>query len=139
VLKDTIAVCSRSFSKNKILRAELLSKYANVKFNDAGLELHGDALISFLQGQEKAIVALEKIDHYVLSALPNLKVISKYGVGLDMIDMDAMRTFKIRLGWEGGVNRRSVSELVIAFAITLLRQLNICNKEVVSGVFRQRV
>ena len=85
---DLIAVCSRSFSKNSILRAELQSKYKNVKFNDEGLELKGDTLIHFLNGYEKAIVALEKIDEQILKHLPNLKVISKYVVGLDMIDFE---------------------------------------------------
>jgi lactate dehydrogenase-like 2-hydroxyacid dehydrogenase len=40
-----------------------------------------------------------------------------------MIDMRAMKKFDIRLGWTGGVNRRSVSELVLAFAIALLRHV----------------
>ena len=137
--QEPIAVCSRSFSKNPILRSELLAQYMNVKFNDDGLELKGDALVNFLMGQKKAIIALEKIDADTLSQLPQLEVIAKYGVGLDMIDMDAMRLYKKRLGWEAGVNRRSVSELVIALAITLLRQLHVCNQEVLSGIFRQRV
>ena len=117
---DKIAVCSRSFSLNPVLREELLQKYKHVHFNDAGAKLEGDTLVDFLRGHDKAITALERLDESVLSALPELKVISKYGVGLDMIDMEAMRTHNKRLGWTGGVNRRSVSELVISFAIAIL-------------------
>ncbi len=138
-MKNSIAVCSRSFSKNIILRNELLALFPNVTFNDDGLELSGDSLIQFLKGHEKAIIALEKIDFNILFNLPDLKVISKYGVGLDMLDLDALRKFGIRLGWEGGVNKRSVAELVIGFAIILLRQLDICNTEVRSGIFKQKV
>ena len=112
---EKVAVCSRSFSKNAVLRAELLARYAQVTFNDAGLKLAGDSLVEFLSGHEKAITALEMIDDYVLSRLPELQVIGKYGVGLDMIDLNAMRRHGKRLGWTGGVNRRSVSELVISF------------------------
>ncbi len=88
--KDKVAVCSRSFSKNKALRRELLDRYKNVTFNDDGLQLQGDTLIKFLKGHQKAISALEIIDDYVLSQLPELNVISKYGVGKDMIDINAM-------------------------------------------------
>ncbi len=134
-----VAVCSRSFSHNPILRAELLARYPQVTFNDAGLQLKGDRLIEFLRGHDKAITALENIDESVLSRLPELKVISKYGVGLDMIDMAAMRAHGTRLGRTGGVNRRSVSELVISFAIAMLRHVPAAHREVLSGTWRQHV
>jgi phosphoglycerate dehydrogenase-like enzyme len=56
-----------------------------------------------------------------------------------MIDLAAMRAHGKRLGWTGGVNRRSVSELVISFAIAMLRHVPAANREVLSGVWRQHV
>lgn len=134
-----VAVCSRSFSHNPVLRAELLERYQQVAFNDAGLKLNGDNLVKFLKGHDKAIVALETINESVLVRLPKLQVISKYGVGLDMIDLAAMRAFGKRLGWTGGVNRRSVSELVIAFIISMLRHIPMACHEVSSGTWHQHV
>jgi len=134
-----VAVCSRSFSNNRVLRELLLSRYRNVTFNDKGVSLNGDSLVEFLRGHEKAITALEVIDDSILSQLPELKIIGKYGVGLDMIDMDAMRRHGKCLGWTGGVNRRSVSELVISFAIALLRHVPAAHREVLSGTWRQHV
>jgi phosphoglycerate dehydrogenase-like enzyme len=131
--KTKVAVCSRSFSNNPLLRTELLNKYAQVTFNDTGKVLHNEELITFLSGHDKAIVALEKVDAYVLSKLPELNVISKYGVGLDSLDILAMRKYGKRLGWTGGVNRRSVSELVIAFAISMLRHIPVANAGVREG------
>ena len=136
---EKIAVCSRSFSKNQVLRRELLDRYKNVTFNDDGLQLQGDTLIKFLRGHQKAITALEIIDDYVLSQLPELNVISKYGVGTDMIDMIAIGKYGKKFGWTGGVNRRSVSELVISFAIALLRHVPASHREVLSGTWRQHV
>lgn len=137
--EDSVAVCSRSFSKNPVLREELLNRYAKVTFNDDGEQLEGVGLIRFLSGHDKAITALETLSEEVLLQLPQLKVISKYGVGLDMIDRGAMRKSGKHLGWTAGVNRRSVSELVIAFAIALLRHLPAANREVLSGTWRQHV
>ena len=136
---DRVAVCSRSFSRNPILRTELLSRYANVTFNDAGGSLAGNELVAFLRNQDKAIIGLECIDDTILAQLPQLKVIGKYGVGLDMIDMAAMQRHGKRLGWTGGVNRRSVSEMVIAFAIAMLRHFTAAQREVLGGSWRQHV
>ena len=136
---DKVAVCSRSFSRNPILRAELLSRYKNVTFNDDGISLGGDGLVKFLLNHQKAIVALETIDDVVLSKLPQLKIISKYGVGLDSLNIEAISKYNIKLGWKGGVNRRSVSELVISFAIAMLRKIPIASKEVIDGKWNQHI
>jgi len=134
-----VAVCSRSFSRNKVLREELSERYPLSTFNDEGAKLQDDSLVAFLKGHEKAIIALENIDETILKQLPELEVISKYGVGLDMIDMSAMRSHNKLLGWSGGVNRRSVSELVISFAIALLRHVPSSYREVLAGTWRQHV
>jgi len=136
---DKVAVCSRSFSRNLILRNELLENYKNVTFNDQGISLKGQSLINFLSGHDKAIIALEVISQEVLSELPNLKVISKYGVGVDTIDLELLASYSINFGWTGGVNKRSVSELVISFAISLLRQVPMAHRQVVEGVWKQCV
>lgn len=132
-----VAVASRSFSRHPVLRAELLARYERVTFNDEGLSLSGDALVAFLSGHDKAITALEKLDEVVLSRLPELQVVGKYGVGLDMIDLAAMSRLGKRLGWTGGVNKRSVSELVISAAIALLRHVPEANAMVRDGGWKQ--
>lgn len=132
-----IAVCSRSFSRNPVLRAELQARYDDITFNDAGVNLAGQDLIEFVRGHDRAVTALERLDADFFAALPELQVVGKYGVGLDMIDLAAMRERGIRLGWTGGVNRRSVSELVIAMAIALLRRVPQGNQEVRAGSWRQ--
>lgn len=136
--QDVVAVCSRSFSNNKILRDELLKKYKNVIFNDTGKQLADRELIDFLHGATKAIVALEKFTPEIINQLKTVRVLSKYGVGLDMIDLDALKISGIKLGWQGGVNKRSVAELTLFFMLALLRksiQLNNLAKE--SGQWKQ--
>ena len=133
----SLVIASRSFSKHPVLRKEVLKRYPNAKFNDEGLSLNGESLIEFLDGHEKAITALEKIDDSILKLLPNLKIISKYGVGLDMIDLHAMKRNGVNLGWTGGVNKRSVSELVISYSIALLHRTIFANAEVRKGKWYQ--
>lgn len=133
-----IGVTSRSFSRHPVLRAELQEHYADVRFNEEGVALEGDTLIEFARGRRKLITALERIDESILSALPDLEVISKYGVGTDMLDRDALIRHRIRLGWSGGVNRRSVAELAVSFMITLLRHIPAANLDVRAGGWQNR-
>jgi D-3-phosphoglycerate dehydrogenase len=130
-------VLSRSFSRHPVLRAELEERHPGITFNDTGRTLAGDELIGFLQGHDAAIVALEKIDGAVFSALPGLRIVSKYGVGLDNVDLQAAARHGLRVGWTGGVNRRSVAELAIAFMIYGLRGVGVSGAEIRSGVWRQ--
>lgn len=128
-----VAVASRSFSRHKVLRAELLEHFRDVKFNEAGESLSGGRLISFLDGYDMAIVGLERISDEVLAALPRLKTIAKYGVGLDGLDTEAMKHRGVHLGWTAGVNRRSVSELALSFMIAMLRRIPAVNAELRAG------
>ena len=119
----SVAVCSRSFSRNESLRSLLKETIDEVKFNDAGLILARDELVDFLHGYDAAIIGLEVMSAEVINNLPDLRVISKYGVGLNNIDLHAVRSKNIFVGWTPGVNRRSVSELVVSQAISMLRGL----------------
>ena len=132
-----VAVASRSFSRHPVLRQELLALYPGATLNDSGASLSGDALVDFLSGHDAAITALERIDDALLARLPDLTILSKYGVGFDMVDIAALRSRGIRFGWTGGVNKRSVSELVIAMAIALLRLVPQAAQEIRAGQWRQ--
>jgi D-3-phosphoglycerate dehydrogenase len=134
-----VAVCSRSFSLHPVLRRELLGKYPNVTFNDDELVLTGGELVEYLNGHGKAITALEALDADAFAQLPELKVVSKYGVGFDTLDLAAMADAGVKLGWTGGTNKRSVSELVISFAVQLLRHLPEAGREVLDGTWRQHL
>jgi len=134
---SSLAIASRSFSKHPLLRDAVLKDYPSAKFNDEGLSLSGDSLVDFLDGYEKAITALEVIDDKILSCLPDLKVIGKFGVGLDMIDFQALKKHGVKIGWTGGVNKRSVSELVVSSAIAILHRSVFANMEVRNNLWYQ--
>jgi len=134
-----IAVTSRSFSRHPVLRNELLKSYSNVTFNDDGLKLAGNELIDYLRDHDKTITALEILDAGVFAALPDLKVVSKYGVGFDSINLKDMAAAGVKLGWTGGTNKRSVSELVLSLAIQLFRKLPQATADARDGTWRQHV
>jgi phosphoglycerate dehydrogenase-like enzyme len=130
-----VAVASHSFPKHPTLKRELLERYPDSVFNETRKPMSGDALIAFLRGYERAITGLEVLDASIFSALPDLKVVSKYGVGLDMIDLDAARAHGVSIRFTPGVNRQAVAELTIAFMIMLARKLGPLTREMHGGAW----
>ncbi|MFA5908743.1 MAG: phosphoglycerate dehydrogenase [Vicinamibacterales bacterium] len=134
-----IAVAARSFARNAALRAELRATYADVTFSESPGVLDGPGLVELLRGHDRAIIGLERVDEAVLAQVPELRIISKYGVGLDGLDLAAIARHGVKLAWTGGVNRRSVAELTLAFAIALLHRLPETTVALRSGDFQKLV
>ena len=86
-----IAVTSISFGKSARLRTELKQVFPNSFFNENGRRFNEAELIEFLKDADAAVVGVEPITDLVLSKTSQLKIISKYGVGLDSIDQDALK------------------------------------------------
>ena len=118
-----VVVTSQSFAKSTVLREELLRFFPNSVFNEDDKKLFGKELIKFINDADAAIVGVETIDRSVLEHTPKLKIISKYGVGLDNIDQESLKNRDIFLGWTGGTNKRSVSELTLCFMLGLCRNV----------------
>jgi phosphoglycerate dehydrogenase-like enzyme len=118
-----VAVTSISFGKNITLREELKNKFPNSSFNESGGNLPEHEFIKFLNNADAVIVGTEHVTDKILNQTPRLKIISKYGVGLDNIDEESLKRRNIALGWTGGVNQRSVSELTLCFMLGLCRNI----------------
>ena len=134
---DLVAVTSRSFSKNEKLIKELQSKYKKIKLNDMGLSLSGESLVSFCKDADKVIVGLERFDSVILDNLPNLKVVSKYGVGLNNINLQELKKREIKLGFTPGVNKRPVAELSLSHILTSLRGTHSSIQKIKNGIWSQ--
>ena len=134
---DAVAVTSRSFSQNEGLVNALKAKYSKVIFNDSGATLQGQELINFLSSADKAIIGIEEISAEVLHQLPNLKVISKYGVGINNLDIDALKSRGVQLGFTPGVNKQSVAELALTLTLLSLRKVHRNHTEITEGIWSQ--
>ena len=135
--KDTVAVASRSFSKNTFLVSKLKSLYSSIILNETGKTLEGEDLVYFLKPASKAIIGIEAMPDTILSKLPNLKVISKYGVGLNNLDLKLLKNYKIKLGFTPGVNRQSVAELALTLILIGLKKIQNNNIDILNGNWSQ--
>lgn len=80
------------------------------------LELAGE-VDAFLCGDDE--ITSKVIDH----ALPQLKVVSKYGIGLDKIDVEYLTAKGVPLTFCPGVNHTTVAEHTFALMLALFRKL----------------
>jgi phosphoglycerate dehydrogenase-like enzyme len=132
-----IVVTSPSFSKSETLRGEMFRHFPNVKFNDSGDKLEGERLVDIIGDAEGLIVGLEKIDREVIDKLAHLKIISKYGVGLDNIDTQYCSQKGILIGWTPGTNKTSVAEITVAFMIVLSRNIFTTSSQLKNGTWNK--
>ena len=121
--KARIKVTSRSFSRHPVLKHELMELFPDTVFNTDGPSTGLTDIVEFLQDADGVILGLEQMDRQVLQQLNNLKIIAKYGVGLDNLDVNATEELGIAVGWTGGVNKRSASEQALGFMLGLCRNL----------------
>jgi phosphoglycerate dehydrogenase-like enzyme len=134
---EIIAVASRSFSQNDFLVDKLTNKYPSVILNNSGKTLIGDSLVKFLEPASKAIIGIEEMSDSILSQLPKLRVISKYGVGLNNIDLKLLKNYNIRLGFTAGVNKQSVAELSLTLILIGLKKIHENNIDIINGNWSQ--
>ncbi len=78
------------------------------------------------------------IDANVINCAKRLKLIARTGVGLDSIDLDALRVAGVKLVVNSGVNADSVAEHTLLLILAALRMLPEANERVKAGCWPKR-
>lgn len=76
-----------------------------------------------------------EISEMILKKALKLKMIQRTGVGIDMIDINALKKYNIPLYINSGINADSVAEHTILLMLSVLRRLPTLNNEVHSGIW----
>ena len=79
-----------------------------------------------------------KITREVLDRAVNLKMIQRSGVGLDSLDLDAIKEKGIPLYVNQGVNAESVAEHAILLMLACLRRLPSINRNTKNGIWNKQ-
>ncbi len=121
-----IAVTASSFIKDRSLCTLLEQAFPSerITFLRGAESLNPSELTRSIEGARGWIVGKEECTSEVLSGLiPTLKVVSKYGVGLDNIDIEACGRMNVKVYHEPGVNKEYVAEHTLGLMIGLLRRI----------------
>jgi D-3-phosphoglycerate dehydrogenase len=131
--------------KKVLVTARSFGKIAETPFQvlrDAGLEvvmhprrgpLEKHEMIPLIEDVEGIIVGTDIIDDEVLSHAPLLKVVSKHGVGVDNIDLEAARRRNIVVTNTPGANSVAVAEMALCAMLALSRNVVEGDRRVRSG------
>lgn len=134
-LKDCrVLVTATSYAMNDpSLRTDLEAVVGEVVYNPTNHPLTADDLAALIQGFDGMIVGLDEISASVIECADHLRVIARYGVGLDRVDLEATRCKGIIVTNTPGANAVSVAELTVGLMIALARNLTIANQKTKAG------
>lgn len=139
-LKDFhVLVTPKSYGvADESLKTELQEQAASVVFNQHGRLYTPEELVSLITDVDAVIAGNEIFDANVINKAKRLKVISRYGVGLENIDLKAATNQGIIVTNTPGANADSVAELTLGLIINLTRRICELNRATKSGQWLYR-
>lgn len=119
-----ILVTPKSFLQSKEKAYAILRQYdAEVVENTSGKTLSEEQMLQYCVDIDGMIVGIDPVSEKVLRNAPKLKAISKYGAGLDNIDMKTAGELGIKVARAAGTNAVSVAELAVGMFFVLSRSI----------------
>ncbi len=113
---------------------KILDPIAEIKTGEARNEAE---LISIVRNVDAVLITLTtKMTRTVIEACPNLKVIGKYGTGIENIDIKAATEMGIPVANVPGVNTNSTAELTIGLILAVSRRIQESKNHIKGGGWR---
>lgn len=132
----TILITTSSFDlENSAFLAELESKGFRIVLNPHGRKVTEDEVVALIgEYQPIAMIAgIEPLSRKVLAIAKHLKVISRCGIGLDSVDLQAAQELGIVVNNTPDAPTIPVSELTIAMILISLRQVHVSDAHIRRG------
>lgn len=139
VLITTIPFAER----NKFSLEMLESNGIKYVINPLNKKLTEAELADLIPEFDALIAGTEPITDYVMSCAPQLKHISRVGIGLDSVDLLAAEKRGIKVSYTPDAPAPAVAELTLGLMLSLLRSIHIANTQMHQGqwqrVFGRRI
>ena len=100
--------------------------------------LSEEELLPLMTDIDGVICGDDRFTARVLKAAPRLKVISKWGTGIDSIDAEAAQRMGIRVCNTPGAFTDPVADTVMGYILTFARQLSWLDRDMRSGQWQKR-
>lgn len=114
----TAAIYDDDKARRPLLNAgyELVDAPPNAPFDEA-------TVIELLQGFDAVIADSDAYTERTFASCPQLRLVSRWGVGVDSIDIPAATRHKVMVTNTPGIIRDSVADLAFTFILSLARKL----------------
>lgn len=131
-----VFVSTQPFSMfSKVPMKLLLDNGISVKVNQYERSMTSTELAEEIGNSDVLIAGVEKITEEVFQKAPNLKLISRVGVGLDGIDFDLCRKYGVRVAYTPDAPTLGVAELCVGMILDLSRRLTSANNNLKNGIW----
>jgi len=131
-----VAISTSSFGKESRRPLDLLREAGlEPRPNPHGRTLTADEARAHLDGAIGVVAGTEKLGGELLRALPDLKVISRVGVGVDSIDLAAARELGIAVHNTPHAHVDAVAELTLGGLLAALRKIPTSDASIRGGGF----
>lgn len=135
-----VAISTSSFAKFSDTPLRLLRERGfEVVLNPHGRALTEEEAMTLLQGCVGIAAGTEPLTARVMEACPELRVISRCGVGMDSVDMEAAKARGILVRNTPDGPTRAVAELTLGYALDLMRQVSRMDREMRAGQWQKRM
>ena len=102
-------------------------------FNPLGKPLSEEELIPLISDCDGCIAGLDFFTAKVIENAPALKVISRYGIGFDRVDMAAAKARNIAVCITPGANAQAVADLTFALLLSAARRVPVLDRKTKEG------
>jgi len=107
--------------------------------NEHGRKISSLELANDIKDAEVLVAGTEKITEEVLKNAPNLKLISRVGIGLDGIDFKLCKQYGIRVAYTPDAPTMAVAELCVGMILDLARQVTVTDKNIRQGIWKRHM
>ncbi len=136
----TILIATSSFANNSKVPLDLLKNNGyKILLNNTGQQLKKNDLIKMAKNAKGIIAGTEKYTRKILETLLQLKVISRLGVGMDNIDLDAAKQKGLKVYKTQTTPAPAVAELALGLMLDLIRNISRQNFALKSGVWNKQM
>ena len=132
-MKVLVTPTSLQPGKNETALERLRAFTDDLVFNSTGKPLQEADLIPLLRDCDGYIAGLDSVTEAVLAACPRLKVISRYGAGVDRVDLAAAKARNIAVTNTPGANSEAVGELALTLMLSVARQVPYLDRSTKEG------
>jgi len=127
-----VLVNTENFNKKNFFGHHILKKKrVKIIFNSTKKKISYNYLKKNVNKKTIAILAdLEKYDRDIIDKCKNLKIISRFGVGTDNLDLKYLKTKKIKVRITKNSTPYSVAEFVFGLIFLLIKRIDLLNRSV---------
>lgn len=120
-----VLITSNSFGKSSpVYEQKLKDSGFEIIHNPLGRILNADEMSQLVSDVDAIILGSDTVNQAVLEKAKRLKIISRYGVGLDNIDLEVARRLGIKVTVTKGCNTEAVADYTVGLMLSALRHIS---------------